>query len=232
MDGCVPAAAVFFVLLCCFLLPPFPCLCPDLAIFLLTSRMHNYIFPSLSARSRSAVGRRPSGRGHSSLSERRTDEYEPNAEGMGGAVPVPSPESASSLLELNTSGSLNGSEYQGSGNPPLVVVGMYQKSTARLITRAPSLVVALPPRCYHAALRWVRCSKSYTHPTVVTMADVEEPVYEEQTEEVEEAEEEEAEEEEYETFDDAPEIKLFGKWSFDDVEVRDISLVVSFPGIP
>ena len=59
------------------------------------------------------------------------------------------------------------------------------------------------------------------------MADVEEPVYEEQTEEVEEAEEEE-----YETFDDAPEIKLFGKWSFDDVEVRDISLVVSFPGIP
>jgi small subunit ribosomal protein S5e len=57
------------------------------------------------------------------------------------------------------------------------------------------------------------------------MADVEEPVYEEQTEEVEEAEEEEAEEEEYETFDDAPEIKLFGKWSFDDVEVRDISLV-------
>ena len=47
-----------------------------------------------------------------------------------------------------------------------------------------------------------------------------------------EAEEEEAEEEEYETFDDAPEIKLFGKWSFDDVEVRDISLVVSFPGIP
>ena len=70
--------------------------------------------------------------------------------------PVPSPESASSLLELNTSGSLNGSEYQGSGNPPLVVVGMYQKSAARLITRAPSLVVALPPRCYHAALRWVR----------------------------------------------------------------------------
>ena len=64
------------------------------------------------------------------------------------------------------------------------------------------------------------------------MADVEEPVYEEQTEEVEEAEEEEAEEEDYETFDDAPEIKLFGKWSFDDVEVRDISLVVSFPGIP
>ena len=62
------------------------------------------------------------------------------------------------------------------------------------------------------------------------MADVEEPVYEEQTEEVEEVEE--AEEEEYETFDDAPEIKLFGKWSFDDVEVRDISLVVSFPGIP
>ena len=26
----------------------------------------------------------------------------------------------------------------------------------------------------------------------------------------------------------ATEIKLFGKWAFDDIEVRDISLVVSF----
>lgn len=60
------------------------------------------------------------------------------------------------------------------------------------------------------------------------MADVEEPQYEEEVaaEEIEEEVEEE-EEEEYAAYDDTPEIKLFGKWSFEDVEVRDISLVVS-----
>mmetsp|Transcript_5802 Transcript_5802/g.16355 ORF Transcript_5802/g.16355 Transcript_5802/m.16355 type:complete len:224 (-) Transcript_5802:170-841(-) len=55
------------------------------------------------------------------------------------------------------------------------------------------------------------------------MADVEEPQYEEEV--AEEVEAEEEEEEEYAYADDAPEVKLFGKWSFDDVEVRDISLV-------
>ena len=59
------------------------------------------------------------------------------------------------------------------------------------------------------------------------MADVEEPQYEEEV--AEEVEAEEEEEEEYAYADDAPEVKLFGKWSFDDVEVRDISLVVSLP---
>lgn len=68
------------------------------------------------------------------------------------------------------------------------------------------------------------------------MTDVEEPVAptNEEEEEVEDEEEEEAEEEE----EDQPlqfaeeeeenfgtEIKLFGKWSFDDIEIRDISLV-------
>mmetsp|Transcript_17508 Transcript_17508/g.41424 ORF Transcript_17508/g.41424 Transcript_17508/m.41424 type:complete len:224 (+) Transcript_17508:74-745(+) len=55
------------------------------------------------------------------------------------------------------------------------------------------------------------------------MADVEEPQYEEEV--AEEVEAEEEEEEEYAYADDTPEVKLFGKWSFDDVEVRDISLV-------
>jgi small subunit ribosomal protein S5e len=59
------------------------------------------------------------------------------------------------------------------------------------------------------------------------MADVEEP-----TVEVPEVEEEEEEEEAPVPEDDfvavggATEIKLFGKWAFDDIEVRDISLVV------
>ena len=57
------------------------------------------------------------------------------------------------------------------------------------------------------------------------MADVEEPQYEEEV--AEEVEAEEEEEEEYAYADDTPEVKLFGKWSFDDVEVRDISPVVS-----
>ena len=37
----------------------------------------------------------------------------------------------------------------------------------------------------------------------------------------------EAEEEEFVVTGGATEVKLFGKWSFDDIEVRDISLVVS-----
>ncbi len=40
-------------------------------------------------------------------------------------------------------------------------------------------------------------------------------------------EEVEAEEEEFVVTGGATEVKLFGKWSFDDIEVRDISLVVS-----
>jgi small subunit ribosomal protein S5e len=60
------------------------------------------------------------------------------------------------------------------------------------------------------------------------MADVEEAVEEQQPEEeVEEEEPAEEEEEEYAVVGGAREVKLFGKWSFDDIEVRDISLVVS-----
>ena len=64
------------------------------------------------------------------------------------------------------------------------------------------------------------------------MAEVEEPTVEVA------AEEEEEEEVAPEVADDddeyvpeisgATEIKLFGKWAFDDIEVRDISLVVRF----
>jgi small subunit ribosomal protein S5e len=59
------------------------------------------------------------------------------------------------------------------------------------------------------------------------MADVEEP----EPAEVAVVEEEEPEiaveeEEEYVAVGGATEVKLFGKWSFDDIEVRDISLVV------
>lgn len=54
------------------------------------------------------------------------------------------------------------------------------------------------------------------------MADVEEPVEETPVEEpVEE------EEEDFVAVGGATEVQLFGKWSFDDIEVRDISLVVS-----
>ena len=57
------------------------------------------------------------------------------------------------------------------------------------------------------------------------MTDVEEPVddivAEEEPEEVEEEEEEEF------VAVGATEVKLFGKWSFDDIEIRDISLEVS-----
>lgn len=60
------------------------------------------------------------------------------------------------------------------------------------------------------------------------MADVEEtPVEETYEEEV--AEEVVAEEEEdYVVEGTATEVKLFGKWSFADIEIRDISLEVSF----
>jgi len=58
------------------------------------------------------------------------------------------------------------------------------------------------------------------------MAEVEEPVVEDivADEEVEEPEEEE--EEEF-VATGVTEIKLFGKWAFDDIEIRDISLEVS-----
>ena len=56
------------------------------------------------------------------------------------------------------------------------------------------------------------------------MADVEEtPVEETPVEEEVVAEEEE----DFVAVGGATEVKLFGKWSFDDIEVRDISLVVS-----
>ena len=56
-----------------------------------------------------------------------------------------------------------------------------------------------------------------------TMADVEEPVEETPVEEPEV--EEEAEEDDFVAVG-ATEVKLFGKWSFDDIEIRDISLEV------
>jgi len=46
----------------------------------------------------------------------------------------------------------------------------------------------------------------------------------EETPDIEEPLEEE--EEDYVPVGGATEVKLFGKWSFDDIEVRDISLVV------
>ena len=52
------------------------------------------------------------------------------------------------------------------------------------------------------------------------MADVEEPVEEY-------AEEAEVEEEEEFVAGGKTPVKLFGKWSFDDIEIRDISLEVS-----
>jgi len=36
------------------------------------------------------------------------------------------------------------------------------------------------------------------------------------------------EEDDYVAAESGPEIKLFGKWSFDDIEIRDISLEVCF----
>jgi small subunit ribosomal protein S5e len=59
------------------------------------------------------------------------------------------------------------------------------------------------------------------------MAEVEETPMEEQPVEEPQEEFEEEEEEEFVAAGGATEIKLFGKWSFDDIEIRDISLVVS-----
>ena len=60
------------------------------------------------------------------------------------------------------------------------------------------------------------------------MADVEEPVEETPVEEPEAGfAGEEEEEEHFVAVGGATEVKLFGKWSFDDIEIRDISLVVS-----
>jgi small subunit ribosomal protein S5e len=60
------------------------------------------------------------------------------------------------------------------------------------------------------------------------MAEVEEEVVDAGEEEVEEeAEEIEEEEEEELVAAGVTEVKLFGKWSFDDIEIRDISLEVS-----
>jgi hypothetical protein len=53
---------------------------------------------------------------------------------------------------------------------------------------------------------------------------IEEPTYEEPA--AEEAEAEVEEEEEFVAVGGATEVKLFGKWSFDDIEIRDISLEV------
>jgi small subunit ribosomal protein S5e len=58
------------------------------------------------------------------------------------------------------------------------------------------------------------------------MADVEEvPPQEPEVEEEPEVAYEE--DEDFVAAGGATEVKLFGKWSFDDIEVRDISLVVS-----
>jgi small subunit ribosomal protein S5e len=59
------------------------------------------------------------------------------------------------------------------------------------------------------------------------MTDVEEPVDDIVAEEEAEEVEEDAEDEEEFVGVGATEIKLFGKWSFDDIEIRDISLEVS-----
>jgi small subunit ribosomal protein S5e len=60
------------------------------------------------------------------------------------------------------------------------------------------------------------------------MADVEEPVDEPTYEEPEAVEPEiEPEAEDFVASGGATEVKLFGKWSFDDIEIRDISLEVS-----
>lgn len=63
-----------------------------------------------------------------------------------------------------------------------------------------------------------------TEEVVDVPAEGEEEVVEEQGAEEPEFEEEE---EDFVAVGGAAEVKLFGKWSFDDIEVRDISLVVS-----
>jgi small subunit ribosomal protein S5e len=56
------------------------------------------------------------------------------------------------------------------------------------------------------------------------MSDVEEPIEEPVASDVEDEEASDGEEE-FVAVGGATEVKLFGKWSFDDIEVRDISLV-------
>jgi small subunit ribosomal protein S5e len=59
------------------------------------------------------------------------------------------------------------------------------------------------------------------------MADVEDtPVEETYAEEVAPVEEEADVDEEFVAAGGATEVKLFGKWSFDDIEIRDMSLEV------
>jgi small subunit ribosomal protein S5e len=59
------------------------------------------------------------------------------------------------------------------------------------------------------------------------MSDIEEPTVVEETT-IEEVEVEIEEEAEFVGDESASEVKLFGKWSFEEIEIRDISLVVSF----
>jgi small subunit ribosomal protein S5e len=59
------------------------------------------------------------------------------------------------------------------------------------------------------------------------MSDIEEPTVVEETT-IEEVEVEVEEEAEFVGDESASEVKLFGKWSFEEIEIRDISLVVSF----
>jgi len=63
--------------------------------------------------------------------------------------------------------------------------------------------------------------------------EVEEALLEAEEEVLEELEEEVIAEEldELVAGEGTPDIKLFGKWSFDDIEIRDISLVVSLRGL-
>ena len=58
------------------------------------------------------------------------------------------------------------------------------------------------------------------------MADVEETPVEETFEEAAPVEEEADVDEEFVAAGGATEVKLFGKWSFDDIEIRDMSLEV------
>lgn len=61
------------------------------------------------------------------------------------------------------------------------------------------------------------------------MAEVAEVIpMEEPAEELVAEEGAEVEEEDFVAAGGATEVKLFGKWSFDDIEVRDISLEVSY----
>ena len=57
------------------------------------------------------------------------------------------------------------------------------------------------------------------------MSDIEEPIVEDTAVEAE-VEVEVEEEAEFVGEDNSSDIKLFGKWSFDEIEVRDISLEV------